>query len=307
MKNFFIAAESTDVLDQGFHVAKKSKLQVSFDLSIIAENTVNIDKSELWLFPYQSKEDANQDTVGLTFHVTAQALTSTKKSAVTYTWNTQDSCISLDVTTAMKRLLKTKSEGLTEIILTIETTQMKVLEQKGQIDQEFEKFCISMESRGCNTPFLVFKYFTEEATPTIPALLDLVDIHPRLEEGEESPKKRAVVDGNETVISANETQENIQCSLRDAYINFSEVLNSNTFQVLEPKVVNIGVCGGGCPSREKSYTPRSQLIKLLGLQQRSCCLPSTFSAFLVLINANGIYSIQQLNDLVVTDCLCPTF
>lgn len=259
---------------------------------------MHIDKSELWLFPYQIVTNAEQGAVRLTFRVTAQSFTSKKKTTVTYAWNTHDSCMPLDITILMKRLLKKKknAQDISKILMTIETTHIEVAEHNGQENQQLKAACEAMASRGCNTPFLVYQHNSALTIPDTLTLPDVVDLRPRPEAGEERRNRREVV-------RTNETEGITNCSLQPLLINLNKVLPN---QAILPTDVDIGTCRGGCSSPEQAPdTVRSQIIKVSGLDPQSCCVPSAYSPlYMLLYSSDDILSLHSLTDVIVTGCSC---
>lgn len=254
----------------------------------------------LWFFP----EQRGEGLVNLYFliSVSTSSMKGEKRKRVVVTWNKMDACISLDVTTPVKKLLKQFQQRNDEMVgnISIEITNIKTVnEDKSKTSTSppriDEEVCRELSSRNFSKPFLVFNY--EELDQKQRPLN-------REQRSLDSAGKLTRRDLRSLYMSGGSREIRSGCTTKDLIVNLTEV-------IIEPETFNIRDCTGSCYDYATTHGRLKNLYKGglttpvgSGGALDAYCVPWTFSPLTVLIKICGGYAIEILREAVVESCRC---
>ena len=102
----------------------------------------------------------------------------------------------------------------------------------------------------------------------------------------------------------------VECCLKRFKVNFERDLNWTW--VLRPREIAFNYCQGECPIKGRLSNEHTQLLDFMRSRTKKiptaapepCCVPNSFSDTALFIIIKGIFSIQNLNNVVATSCSC---
>ena len=308
LHNNFISACS--VMSAGFlngsmiSVTRGASFSVSYNIAIQngIDNT-KLNRAELWVYP-ETQENATL----VDLYVQIRAETPNVSRLVTrrpgHTWMTQDRCIPLDVTLAVKKLFRAlHKRGQSSALVKITVSITNVLTRTDPLLREriSDNICQALTT-GCNQKqFLVLKYSKPKSTGN-------GELRPGITEPLVSTPPPATSDrntnSNTTTTTAPPsslpTTSKQPCEVEDYYIN----LNSSAFIPVSPNRLNIKHCSGMCSATDiRKFTAHGQLKKEFS-DLSSCCVPTELSDTTIVINQNGVMMSILLSDAIVKQCSC---
>ena len=284
-----------------FMLSVGSTVQMKFPCSsLLYTSNATVHSSSVWLFPRLGEDIAFEgDAVDATFKVSVFSATqkSSQRVAVN-SWNKEEQCMSLDITTALKKyVIKRGNSTEQECTVSIEVTNVEV--SVTDIVSRSSN-CEDFSGRTCSTPFLVMKYFDFKSEP-------------EMQQGAgEERAKRALKRPNAT--------DDEPCSKVDLWVN----LTSLSF-ILYPKTINVGACDGSCEG--DNLTIRQSLLNTVRqslpntvhqplpnattstnqenlLDLSLCCTNDELSPVVVLLKHNSDFVIESIPDIIVKSCKC---
>lgn len=294
--------------ENGFSISKNSKLEIFLDFSSLQIREAKQATVVSLVFPIvqvaTSAQTTEKDSFELSLLITVSSPTMNgKRKRSTVAWNTTDSCLRIDVTTPILKLVKqlhlrNGNEGK----LSLEVTSIKKLQasslETGETDKEM---CQELKSKNVSKPFLVFDYTEEEVVSRG---------RPRTTQPNE--EIRRMYNRRSTTVERNSTPAD-SCSAHKLVINMTSILDVH---VIMPELVNIKDCSGKC---YPISLPNHTLLKLRHLSNlRSnqtvqaeaagdvCCTPSELSPIVLLIFDKNVeeYELVYIPDIIVQSCQC---
>ena len=256
----------------------------------------------LWFFP----EQRGEGVVNLYFliSVSTSSMKGEKRKRVDITWNKMDACISLNVTTPVKKLLKQFQQRNDENVgtISIEITNIKVVnknknETPTSPPKINEEVCQELSSRNFSKPFLVFNY--EELDQKQRPLN-------REQRSLGSAGKLTRRELRSLYMSGGSREIKNGCTTKDLIVNLTEI-------IIEPATFNIRDCTGYCSDYETTHGRLKDLYKrgLASVTPEGSggtldvyCVPWSFSPLPVLIKICGGYAIELLREAVIESCRC---
>lgn len=258
------------------------------------ENVVLVDgvlpSATLWLFPDSGTDDAETEAqekdVELLVTVRCPRQQYGTEHRVVLKWSTAVPCLSLDITLAVKRVLKFLDQRQDKYA-TISVEVVNISERSreeanlGDDDDGGEDICCTLEEQS-----------TDAAAPFL--FLQFVEFS---DDAESSRKRRSIPQRVQPQPSYNYAA----CSRTELPIN----LLSLNIGIVFPLIVDIGLCAGGC-SQTGNAQPHRQLAQLAAaVLPEQHCVPMTFeSATIMLLTPSGGFEIIELYEAIIASCAC---
>ena len=268
------------------------------------DDASSIHSAELWLFPdpESAPSDGYSADVILSITATIPHARTPRREAIELTWLPGQSCMPVDLTTLTKKISRNLiKQRRNETSVSVEIEFLSVIHYLSEptggpaslLEREQYAMCAALHVRTSNKPFLITKFFSDDevimATDGVPA----------------SPVKRDAEKSNAT--SQNYT-DNFGCSVKHLIASVTDVLGDF---ILHPRYIDIGTCGGSCPSY---VSERTKIHTLLILRMRQnldakdvdvCCVPIAFQSVEMLIRIqSGIIALVLVEDLIASECGC---
>ena len=266
-------------------------------------------RAYLWLF---SEPLPSGVLLDLHLRVIVEAANATRGASKrpVYTWDSRESCISLDVTAIMKKLFRylQVKKRVEKTNVTITVTLTKVMTHAGVRPRVFGSVntCRDLEIAGCNQrPFLVLKYYTRRFYEVDSGAFTALTANSGLNKHPRAVSSPTRLPGPSPVPSPTRPpgpSATDVCTLRNLTVNLSQKFNS----IVAPQTVNIGDCVGNCsaeiPTPDK-FSAHAFLKQTL-TPRSSCCVPIEMGSLHLLMAHERYYRLISLQKAVVKTCGC---
>ena len=294
------------------NVARGARFSVSYNIAIQGSiDNMKLSRADLWLYP---KTQENSTLLDLDIQIRAEALNLsrmvTRRPA--HTWQSQDRCIPLDVTTVVKKLfraLHNRGHSSAQVKFTFSIINVLKRTDPVLLERLSDSRCQALTT-GCNQKqFLVLKYSRPKPTHQRvfrPGVIEPVTSSPVTS----SPTQAAPTSNQQgTNSTANTTAAPSRapptprqlCKVEDYHVDFKLI----GINLLFPKLLNIKQCSGACSETDKIRFTIYGRIKSHFSNLPLCCVPTKLSDVPVLIrSSDGIIFLLMLNNSVVEECGC---
>ena len=273
--------------------------------------------AKVWLFPHTQKNSLGPLQkfqvldLNLLISVTTPSMAGEKKKRITVQWNQTNTCLSVDVSIPVRKLLKQIQlrDGVLGNI-SIQITGVKKSKERSKIPTEAllyttqliddEYACQELGSRNFTKPFLVLGYVGYKVLPRT--------------YNETSKLTRRNVEVLHESNNA-EGNENEACSPRELKVNLTKHIST----IVYPQVINIRDCRGECSDKmlnahsffKKAYQHANNQSTKDGsgderMQEGPCCTTGHLSSlwFISKTANENVFELREMPETIVESCRC---